>query len=97
MKRTTSGLLALVIIICTALPAYAQGKKWENLIAQSTALYKQGRYDDAVVVAKEALDVAEKAAGSNQRLVAASLSILATLYQAQRHHLVTLRSAGPTR
>ena len=44
------------------MPAYAQGKKWESLMAESTALYKQGRYDDAVVLAKEALDVAEKAA-----------------------------------
>src|ERR1017187_5635632 len=83
MKTTTSGLLALVLIICTRMPAYAQGKNWESLTAESTALYKQGRYDDAVAVAKEALDLAEKAAGPNQRFVAASLYILATLYQAR--------------
>ena len=71
MKTTTSGLLALVVIICTGVPAYAQGQKWESLMTTSTALYKQGRYGDALVLAKEALDVAEKVAGPNQTFLAA--------------------------
>ena len=83
MKKTASGSLAFVLIICTGIPAYAQDKKWESLISESVALYKQGRYADAVVPAKQSLELAEKTGGPNHPSVAASLNILATLYQAQ--------------
>ena len=86
MKTATSGLLVLLLIICTGIPTYAQGKSWEKLNTESTTLYKQGRYDEAIVVAKEALDVAEKTVGPNHRSVAASLNILAMLYYAQSQY-----------
>lgn len=44
-----SNKLALVLIVCTGIPAYAQGKEWETLLGRIMALSGQGRYDDATV------------------------------------------------
>jgi len=46
-------------------------------------LYRQGRYDRAVVVAKKALQVAEQAGEFNHPDVAMSLNNLAELYRTQ--------------
>ncbi|MDP3027902.1 MAG: tetratricopeptide repeat protein [Deltaproteobacteria bacterium] len=81
MKRTMSGLLALLLIICTGIPAYAQGIEWETLNGEVMSLYRQGRYDRAVVVAKKALQVAEQALGPDHPSVATSLENMAVLYR----------------
>ena len=46
-------------------------------------LYRTCKYDGAVVVAKKALEVAEKNVGPNHPAVATSLNNLAELYRAQ--------------
>ena len=83
MKKTLTALAALLLIFCTGIPAYAQGIEWETLNDEVRSLYKQGRYDRAVVVAKKALQVAEQAVGPNHPSVATSLNNLAGLYTAQ--------------
>jgi len=60
-----------------------QGIEWETLNDEVKWLYQKGQYDRAVVVAKKALEVAEKAVGSNHPSVAASLNNLALLYATQ--------------
>jgi tetratricopeptide (TPR) repeat protein len=57
--------------------------EWAVLSEEVMSLYQKGQYDRAVVVAKKALNVAEKAGGSNHPSVAVSLNNLALLYQAQ--------------
>ena len=76
--------IAAVLLLCIA-PVFAQGagSEWETLNREVTELYRAGNYDRAVVVAKKALDVAEKNAGPNHPDVAASLNNLAELYQTQ--------------
>ena len=64
-------------------PGYTQGDDWKKLNDEATSLCRQGHYDQALVVAKKALEVAEKAKGPNHRDVAQSLSILAWLYYTQ--------------
>ncbi len=59
------------------------GIEWELLNEEVMALYQKGDYDRAVVVAKKALEVAEKNVGPNHPDVATSLNILALLYDAQ--------------
>jgi len=83
MKRTMTALVALLLILCTGIPAHAQGIEWETLNDEVMSLHKQGRYDRAIVVAKKALQVAEEAVGPDHPSVATSLNNLAFLYDAQ--------------
>ena len=55
---------------------------WDILNQEAAELYRTGRYDRAVVVAKKALEVAERNVGPNHPDVAASLNNLAMLHQA---------------
>ena len=63
--------------------AEGAGIEWEILNQEVISLYEQGRYDRAVVVAKKALEVAEKNVGPNHPDVATSLNNLAELYRTQ--------------
>jgi hypothetical protein len=70
----------LLLLVGAAASAHAQSAEWERLNQEATALYQKGEYDRAVVVAKEALEAAEKAVGPNHPSVATSLNTLARLY-----------------
>ena len=83
MKRLVTALLLLLLALGAGVPAYAQGIEWETLNAEVMSLYRQGRYDRAVVVAKKALQVAEQSMGPNHPDVATSLNNLAALYKTQ--------------
>ena len=79
-------VIALAVVLClTGGPAYAQGagREWETLNQEVIKLYQAGKYDQAVVVAKKALEVAEKSVGPEHPNVAKSLTNLAYLYNAQ--------------
>ncbi|NQU76617.1 MAG: tetratricopeptide repeat protein, partial [Planctomycetes bacterium] len=71
-----SGLVALLFILSTGISAHAQGSELETLNDEVISLYRQGRYDRAVVVAKKALQVAEQAVGPDHPSVATSLNNL---------------------
>ena len=81
MKRTTSGLAALVLIFCTGVPVLAKGAEWKALNDEAVSLYRQGSYERAVVVAKKALQIAEQEVGPDHPDVATSLKNLAALYR----------------
>jgi tetratricopeptide (TPR) repeat protein len=88
VSKSNNTLAALLFVTCCgalplARPAAAQGDEWKKLNQESRSLYQQGQYDRAVVVAKKALDVAEKTFGPNHPNVGASLNNLAELYRAQ--------------
>ena len=83
MKRSMSGLAALLLILWTGIPAHAQGTEWKTLNSEFMSLFKQGRYDQALVVAKKAFQVAEQAVGPNHPDVATNLNNLAGLYYTQ--------------
>ena len=63
--------------------AQGAGIEWNILTQEAMSLYQQGRYDRAVVVAKQALEVAERNVGPNHLDVAISLNNLAGLYDTQ--------------
>ncbi|MCL5801955.1 MAG: tetratricopeptide repeat protein, partial [Gammaproteobacteria bacterium] len=79
----TIGMVALFLL--TATPAFSQGAgiEWDILNQEVMSLYQKGQYDRAVIVAKKALGVAEKALGPDHPDVAASLNNLAYLYYTQ--------------
>jgi Tfp pilus assembly protein PilF len=78
-----SGFVALLFILCTGITAYAQGVEWETLNNEVVSLYKQGRHDRAIVVARKAIQVAEQTVGPNHPSVATGLNNLAFLYDTQ--------------
>jgi len=79
--RQRRRLVVVLFTLCTGIPAHAQGIEWETLNDQATSLYRQGQYDQAVVVAKKPLRVAEKALGPDHASAAVSLNTLAELYR----------------
>ncbi len=81
--RTAKILLIPVLAVSLALPAHAQEALWKDLSAKVLTLYQQGRYAEAVKVAKDALKVAEAKFGPDHPAVAISLNNLAELYRAQ--------------
>jgi len=83
MKTFITVFLSLVLLFGAAASTHPQGSQWEMLNNEVMSLYQKGQYDRAVVVAKKALDLAEKARGPNHPDVATSLNNLAGLYDAQ--------------
>src|SRR2546430_4716942 len=71
----TPVILFLLLLLCGApASAFAQGAEWEALNKEVISVYQKGQYDRALVVAKKALDVAEKAVGPEHPPVATSLA-----------------------
>ena len=81
--KTPVTVFLLLLLFGAAASAHAQGIEWEALNKEVMSLYQKGQYDRAVVVARKALDVAEKAVGPNHPAVATSLNNLALLYRTQ--------------
>ena len=71
----------VAVILGTGVPAHAQGIEWEILNKEVVALYQKGQYDRAVIVAKKAIEVAEKAIGRDHPDVPTSLENMAALYR----------------
>ena len=73
---------AIVFVMLWAVfPAQAQQAEWERLIQEIQSLQQQGHYPEAMVSAKQALKIVEKARGPEHPNVATTLLILADLYR----------------
>ncbi len=73
-------IIITALVLSFSLSAYAQDVLWEKLNSKAKTLYKQRRYQDALSVTEEALQVAEDTFGPDDPKVAISLNILAELY-----------------
>src|SRR5260221_3154155 len=87
MKWILAALVTLPLILCTGIAAHASGNDWKKLTEEVMSLYSQGRYPRAVVVAKEALLMAEQTHGRDHPEVATSLNNLAEVYEAQGQYV----------
>lgn len=77
-------LLKLILAFtATALLSGCVATQVLGLNIQTVSLYQSGQYDQAVVVANKALEVAEKELGSDHLAVAQSLGNAAVVYHAQ--------------
>ena len=85
MKYVLTLTTAFLLLLLATPPVFAQGAgiEWEILNQEVMELNRTGKYDRAVVVAKKALEVAEKNVGPNHPDVATSLNNLAELYRTQ--------------
>ncbi|MGH8604385.1 MAG: tetratricopeptide repeat-containing protein [Gammaproteobacteria bacterium] len=81
--RTIGTAALLLLLVVPSVLAQGAGIEWDILNQEVMELYRTGKYERAVVVAKKALQVAEKALGPDHPTVAASLNNLAALYDAQ--------------
>ena len=76
-------LVAYLALLALSVPLPAQEARWNKLNAQIKQLYQQGKYEEAVPPAQEALRVAEATFGPEHRNFATSLNNLAELYRQQ--------------
>ena len=89
MKKITYLVLPFVFFWIVSLqPVSAQGARveWNTLNQEVIKQYREGNYNQAIVVAKQALKVARKNVGSEHPGVATSLNNLAGLYKSQGHY-----------
>ena len=78
-------ITATCVLLCLATSsAWAEGAgiEWDVLNDEVMELFRTGKYDRGVVVAKKALEVAEQNAGPDHPDVAVDLNNLAVLYRA---------------
>ena len=75
--------LVVVVGLSFASIALAQEARLKELNNKVEELYKQGKYREAIPLAKEALKVAEQTFGTDHPNVAASLSWVALVYKKQ--------------
>src|SRR2546427_3277759 len=85
MMQFLNSMVVMLMLLGPTPALFAQGAglEWDILIQEATELYRAGKYDRAVVVAKKALEVVQKNVGPDHPSVATSLNNLAELYRAQ--------------
>ena len=75
-------IFLLLVLATSCVSEQGAGSEWKILNREFASLYQQGQYDSAVVVAKNALEIAEKNVGPDHPNVATILENLAELYRA---------------
>jgi hypothetical protein len=82
MKRRMTALLLLLLAFGTGVPEYAQGIECDTLNKEVTL--PAGRFDDATVMTKKGLQVAEQAMAPNHPHVVVTLNSLTQRARAYR-------------
>ena len=78
-RKLTAGMAVFLMAAGLVAPLAAQQQNWEALNNKVNSLYGQGKYAEAVLVAQEALRVAEATFGPEDARTATSLNNLAGL------------------
>ena len=88
MKIAKLVTLIFALLQLGALNGFTQGAgiEWDILNEEVRRLYRAGEYERAIIVAQEALKLAEDNVGSDHPDVATSLNNLASLYETQGHY-----------
>ncbi len=77
-----AALIAAATILFSS-PAFAASESFEDALQSSSELYEQGRFQEAIPHAKEALALAEQQISTDDVTYAALLDNLAALYEAE--------------
>ena len=83
MNRIMTVAIMLLLAVPTLVHAQGAGIEWDSLNQEVMELYQQGKYDQAVLVAEKALEVANANLGPDHPDVATSLNNLAALYKSR--------------
>jgi tetratricopeptide (TPR) repeat protein len=80
-----AALFAAAILLFSS-PVFAGSESFEKYLQSSSALYEQGRFQEAIPHAKKALALAERQIGIDDVAFAALLDNLAALYEARMQY-----------
>ncbi len=85
MKYLLMCTTAFFLLLQATPPVLAQGagSEWDILLQEAMELHRTGKYDRGVVIARKALEVAEKNDGPDHPNVVVSLNFLGLLYDTQ--------------
>lgn len=83
MKTLLRIFLIVLLLSSFSTVAYSQKALYDELNQEMAALFKKGQYDDAIKIAEEALEVAEKTFGKKHPYTSVSLNNLAMLHTAR--------------
>ena len=88
MKMAKLVTLIFLLLQLGAVNGFAQGAgiEWDTLNQEARRLYRAGKYKRAIIVAQDALKVAEDNVGPDHPAVATSLNTLALIHKAQGHY-----------
>ena len=82
--RSGIAALAFLVVLLVAPPApHAQSPELVGAFERVQSLYSQGRYEEAIPVAQEAVRLSEQEIGPEHRASAEMLNNLALMYNAQ--------------
>jgi CHAT domain-containing protein/Tfp pilus assembly protein PilF len=73
---------ACILHLLLAFPAFGQTDRWTQLIDQTTALFRRGKFSDALAPAQEAVKIAERTLPPDDPRLAAALDSLAEVEDA---------------
>ena len=73
----------LTLLFCQSIFCEESGIEWKILNQEAADLYRAGKYQRAVVVAKKALEIAQETMGPDHPSVATSLNNIGELYNIQ--------------
>jgi hypothetical protein len=81
------GIVVLVVVGCsTVVLCQEPGVEWRRLMEEADTLAKVGKYERGIVVAQQALELAERERGPEHPEVARSLNQLAWFYSMQGNY-----------
>ena len=83
MKARIIPFVIVFSLLALASVTHAQNMEWASLNAEARLLYQSGQYDQAVVLVKKALDIAQNKWGTDHPNVAQTLNNLGLIYQDQ--------------
>ena len=83
MKLISTLFFSLVLLLCSGASINAQSIEWKTLYDEANSLFQKGQYEQAMVLAKKSLSVAETDFGPENVYVAASLVTLGGIYGKQ--------------
>ncbi len=86
MNISRFAVLFAAAILLFSSPAFASSTSFGDALKSSSELYEQGRFQEAIPYAKEALAIAEREIGADHVAFAGLLDNLAALYEAEMRY-----------
>ena len=86
MKILLKTSFILILLISFSAASHAQQAKYNSLNKRMAVLYKNGKNRDAIIVAKQVIEVAEETFGRKHAYYSASLENLALLHMAEKDY-----------
>mgnify|MGYP006165736359 CR=1 FL=1 len=86
IKFTSIAALFAAAILLFSSPALSSSSGYEEALKNSSGLYEQGRFQEAIPCAKQAIAIAEQEIGVDDAAFAGLLDKLAVLYEAEMHY-----------